>query len=85
MQLMGDGFFEVRHRDSYLCEFIASVPQEFESALRDFLNVTGTVMRECNAEGRAQGQNLLFQLNDGSLSLNDFTDRLERAQRGERG
>ncbi len=85
MQLMGAGFFEVRHRDSYLCEFIASVPQEFESALRDFLNVTGTVMRECNAEGRAQGQNLLFQLNDGSLSLNDFTDRLERAQRGERG
>lgn len=81
---MPDGFFEVRHRDSHLCEFIATVPREFEDALRRFLYVTGDVMRECNAEGRVQGQNLLFQLNDGSLSLDDFNDRLSRAERGER-
>lgn len=82
---MHEGFFEVRHRDSDLCEFIATVPKEFQDALRRFLIVTDTVMRECNAEGRAQGQNLLFQLNDGSLSLDDFNDRLARANRGERG
>lgn len=79
-----DGFFEVRHNDSHQCDFIATVPREFEDVLRRFLYVTGDVMRECNAEGRVQGQNLLFQLNDGSLSLDDFNDRLSRAERGER-
>lgn len=81
----GDGFFEVVHRDSHQCEYIATVPKEFEAALRKFLQAAGTVMRECNAEGRAQGQNLLFQLNDGSLSLDDFNERLARSVRGERG
>lgn len=79
-----EGFFEVRHRDSYQCDFIATVPNDFEEALRRFLHSTGDVMRECNAEGRVQGQNLLFQLNDGSLSLDDFNDRLVRAERGDR-
>lgn len=79
-----DGFFEVVHRDEDACDFISSVPSGFHSALFNFLRVTGQVMRECNAEGRVQGQNLLFQLNDGSLSLDDFNNQLVRAERGER-
>jgi hypothetical protein len=80
----GDGFFEVRHRDSHQCDFIATVPREFQEALRKFLLATDVVVRESKAEGRVQGQNLLFQLNDGSLSLDDFNDRLSQAQNGNR-
>nr|WP_256816969.1 hypothetical protein [Pseudomonas putida]QFX76669.1 hypothetical protein [Pseudomonas putida] len=80
----GDGFFEVRHRDSHQCDFIATVPSEFQEALRKFLLATDVVVRESKAEGRVQGQNLLFQLNDGSLSLDDFNDRLSQAQNGNR-
>lgn len=79
-----DGFFEVVHRDTQACDFISSAPRAFEDALLNFLRATGQVMRECNAEGRVQGQNLLFQLNDGSLSLDDFNNQLVRAERGER-
>ena len=78
----GDGFFEVRHRDTQLCDFISTVPREFQEALRKFLFATDAVLRESNAEGRVQGQNLLFQLNDGSLSLDDFNVRLTQTQNG---
>lgn len=38
------------------------------------------VIREAIQVGQEKGQNLLFQLNDGSLSMSDFNDKLTKAQ-----
>jgi hypothetical protein len=38
------------------------------------------VIREAEQVGQEKGQNLLFQLNDGSISLNDFNEKLAKAQ-----
>ena len=37
------------------------------------------LIREAQQVGQEKGQNLLFQLNDGSLSLSDFNEKLSKA------
>lgn len=38
------------------------------------------LIREAELVGRKKGQNLLFQLNDGSLSLDDFNEKLSESK-----
>lgn len=42
--------------------------------------VLADVIREAQHVGQEKGQNLLFQLNDGTLSVNDFNEKLQKAQ-----
>lgn len=70
------------HNSDYDMSCVATVPKEFGPAYNNMVHQLGQVIREAERRGQVRGQDLLMQLNEGDLSLNDFNDRLARAQSG---
>lgn len=54
--------------------------QEQRTLYTRLMYALGDVIREAVQVGQEKGQNLLFGLNDGSISFNDFNEKLFKAQ-----
>ena len=81
---MGDGMRVFKHNSEFDVDNIVVVPDEFSQAYRTLMVWLAKLLKESYSNGQVYGQNLLFQMNAGDLSLKDFNDRLERANRSER-
>lgn len=75
----GDGETMPRHNAQYDGNFIATVPDGFFGAYHELMRALALILQENRAEGQARGQNLLMQLNDGEISMTDFTRALSDA------
>lgn len=68
------GVLECEHRDKDCQDWRVHLPPAIEGSLATLFTAIEAVAEEAEAKGQSKGQNLLFQLNSGTLSLTQFND-----------
>lgn len=68
------GVLECQHKDIDAQDWRIHLPKDVESHLSLLFEAIREVVAEAKQLGKSEGQNLLFQLNSGDISLNDFND-----------
>jgi len=68
------GVMECEHKDIDQQDWQIHLPKETEKSLSLVYQTIQDVVKEAENIGQSKGQNLLFQLNSGSLSIDDFNN-----------
>lgn len=68
------GTLECQHKDIDAQHWRIHLPKDIGVHLSLLFESIREVVAEAKQKGKSEGQNLLFQLNSGDLSLNDFND-----------